>query len=225
MRYLLPELDIERFRHLDDLVRLNYQHHITGKWGFPHTYLSQIGTTFVGLSDDDVEYIESNNSATDQLNGVCFHAGQEAFKIWMNPELAPDSLLFEMTILHELCHGYLGPGTMHNRLWRRYYGVVLSMYSALVNPKLLDVDWQVRHIIRRYRTEDIPNEDYGVFDDACNFEVKAVKRRVESNINRVRMDLKALAEMRKGCLASTSSSTPTPAYLASLPRKAGMESL
>lgn len=220
MRYLLPKYDIKYFHRLDDLARLCYTDP-TGKGNLPTSSLRQIGDTEVGLSYDNLDYIEANSSPDDQLNGVCFHEGNNAFKIWLNPDMDPKSMLFDVTLLHELCHGYLGPNSMHGRDWRRYFGVALVMYSRLINPKFTDAEWQVRHTIRRYRTEEDPIEDFNVFNDGCNFEEKAVKLRVEANVGRIRTDLYQLQEMREGCHSSTSATTPTPAYLASLPRKAG----
>jgi hypothetical protein len=221
MRYLLPEYDIETFRGIDDLVRLCYHNPLNMLWGYPWYSLTQIGTTHEGLKPGDIQYIESNDAPDSQLNGVCFHDGSESFKVWLNPTLEPHSLLFELTLIHELCHGYLGSKKMHNAEWRAYYGKALILYSQLVNPALRDVEWQVKHIVRRYRSEELPEEAFAEHSLNAELELEAIIQDVNSNIRHIEQDFLQLKEMRNGCHASTSVTTPTPAYLASLPRKVG----
>lgn len=225
MRYLLPEYDLAAFQAIDDLVRMCYYNPLNKLWGYPWNSLGQISTTHTGLKLENIEYIQSNNGPGNQLNGVCFHDGSDFFKVWLNPSLEPHSLLFELTLIHELCHGYLGSDKMHNAEWRAYFGKVLILYSQLINPKLRDVEWQVKHTIRRYRSEELPDEQFSDYSLNCELELEAILKDVHSNIVNIERDFLQLKEMRKGCHASTSVTTPTPAYLASLPRKAGTESL
>jgi hypothetical protein len=221
MRYLLPEYDRGAFNSVDDLVRMCYHNPLNGLWGYPWHSLGQISTTHNGLKLENVQYIKSNNGPGNQLNGVCFHDGTDFFKIWLNPSLEPHSVLFELTLIHELCHGYLGSKKMHNAEWRAYYGKAVILYSQLINLNLRDVEWQIKHTIRRYRSEELPDESFADYSLNCELELEAILRAVNDNIVNIERDFLKLKEMRNGCHASTSVTTPTPAYLASLPRKVG----
>ncbi len=221
MKYLLTDYDRDQFNQLDDLVRLCYYNPLNGRWGFPWTQLSQIGTSLEGLEDDNARYIESNNSPSNTLNGVCFH-NRDYFKVWLNPDMASGDLLFELTLIHELCHGYMGP-VMHSLRWREFYGMAIIMYAHLLNPAFTNTDpeWQLKHTIRRYRNEEEDkNKLFAEHLEASNLELERTVGLVERNINRVTRDFKKLQEMRT-CQRSTSNTTPTPAYLASLPKKVG----
>ena len=226
MRYLLGEYDKDRFNQIDDLVRLCYFNPLNNLWGYPWKELSQIGTRMDGLAESDVQYIEANSSPVNTLNGVCFHKGDE-FKVWLNPDMTPGDLLFELTLMHELCHGYVGP-VMHGKAWRKYFGVCLIMYGWLLNEQFLhsDPEWQVKHPIRRYRTEEEdltkPFSDHMLASDS---ELEAVITVAENNKPRIARDFRKLQEMRKGCHESTSDMTPTPAYLAHQLKRVGTESL
>jgi hypothetical protein len=221
MKYRLNDYDRDAFHRIDDLVRLCHAD-TRDRLKDPWRGLEAIQTSEEGLTEGNITYIQENSGPGEYLNGVCFHnSPAHLFTVWINPELQPGSLLHELTLIHELCHGYLGPG-MHGRLWRRYYGVALVLYNELINPSLQDVDWQIKHTIRRYRSEEDPIEDYSDFVGGCISEQDAIQLRVNRNINRIRHDFERLQEMRKGCHASTSAITPTPAYLASLPKKVGM---
>lgn len=223
MRYLLPDYDVNRFQLIDDLVRLCYFNPLNNKWGYPWNQLTQIGVTHDGLSESNLLYIESNSDPVNTLNGVCFH-GPEDFKIWLNPDIDAGSLIFELTLLHELCHGYIGP-VMHGKTWRRYFGRVLILYGQLVDPDFQDAEWHVKHTVRRYWSEEHPKAAYSEQVIQSDLELETVISDVEKNYRRITEDFNQLQEMRKGCHASTSATTPTPAYLASLPRKVGTESL
>jgi hypothetical protein len=223
MRYLLTEYDRDRFNEIDDLVRLCYHNTLNGLWGYPWKELQQIGTTMDGLATTDVEYIESNSTPVSTLHGVCFHKGDK-FDIWLAPDMKPGDLLFELTLMHELCHGYIGP-SMHGHAWRKYYSVCLMMYGWLLNEEFLSQvpEWQVKHIIRRYRNEEEDfGKDFSEHLEASDKEMNRVVQFTERNRPRIIRDFHQLQEMRKGCHASTSRSTPTPAYLAQLQLKAGV---
>lgn len=226
MKYQLADFDPARFRKLDDLVRLCF-FDLSQVFKSPIYRLGQIGTTTEGLTPDDVKYVESNNSPVAQLNGVCFHgSGSKVFKIWMNPDMAPGSLLYELVLMHELCHGYLGP-QMHSRTWRRFFGRAILLYAELLNPsfKETDPEWQVKHTIRRYRGEQHPHDNYGDLVYHSELELEAITEDMERNITRLCQDFNQLQEMRQGCHGSSSNSTPTRVYLASALKKAGTESL
>jgi hypothetical protein len=222
MRYLLTEYDKDRFHTIDDLVRLCYFNPLNNLWGYPWKDLAQIGTDMRGLAQPDVQYIEANSSPVSQLNGVCFHKGDE-FQVWLNPDMPPGSLLFELTLIHELCHGYVGP-SMHGKIWRKYYSICLMMYGWLLNDDFLASvpEWQIKHTIRRYRNEEEDaGKQFSEHMEASDLEMNHVIQYTEQNKPRIARDFRKLQEMRKGCHASTSATTPTPAYLASLPKKAG----
>jgi len=220
MKYLLTEYDINRFYMLDDLVRLCYADPMN-KWGYGRNRLAQIGTTRNGLSESNINYIESNSDPVDTLNGVCFH-GAADFKIWLNPDIKAGSLLFELTLLHELCHGYIGP-LMHGKAWRRYFGRVLILYGEFINPDFQDAEWQLKHTVRRYWSEENPQAEYNKLVEQSHDELETVVYDVKHHRQRIERDYLRLQEMRESCRKSTSNSTPIPGYLASLLAKAGTE--
>lgn len=95
------------------------------------------------LTPTDRDYVQQN---TDCL-GVCF-SEDDVFDIWISPSLKdPSNSFYRDTVLHELCHGYLGEYT-HNVRWRRFFGKILYHYSDLVYP--LKVNPQVSRMITRY---------------------------------------------------------------------------
>lgn len=218
MRYLLRGFDVDRFYALDDLVRLCYR----DKWGrynYPWRTPRLLVDTEEGLTPGDLEYINSSEYSKDdpanQLNGVCFHeAGGESFKVWINPAMKPGDLLYELVLLHELCHGYLGPDILHGKEWRLYFGRVLSLYAILVNPTFYDVEWQVGWTLRRYLRESEPGIDTERFAKVFEQEKNWVTGAVTKYGPRIIQEYERLTEMRKGCHGFTSHTTPTPAYLA-----------
>lgn len=222
MKYLLSDFDPARFRKIDDLVRLCF-FDLSKTFTSPVYRLGQIATTTEGLGPDDVKYVESNNSPVNTLNGVCFHgSGSKAFKIWLNPDMATGSLLYELVLMHELCHGYIGP-QMHSQTWRRFFGRAILLYAELLNPsfKETDPEWQVKHTIRRYWGEEHPHENYGSLVYHSELELEKVVNDMERNITHLCRDFNQLQEMRKGCHGSTSAMTPKRVYLASALKKAG----
>lgn len=225
MRYMLHDYSETTFRSIDDLVRLCFRNEF-GARTLPFRGLSQIGNTYEGLSPANIDYIDRENSLNQPLNGVCFHSGKqpELFTIWMSPNLEPYSMTFEFVLIHELCHGYLGPTVLHGKQWRQYFGRTLLLYSKLINTLAEpDIDWQLKHIVRRYRTEDNLNEDFSSHVEMCNRELKWMYGFIEKYGNIITSEFHQLQEMRK-CQKFLSNSTPTPAYLASLRKKAGMAS-
>lgn len=216
MKYLLRGFDVDRFYELDDLVRLCYR----DQWGrinYPWRTPRLLVDTEEGLTPDNLQYIAgfSTDNPANQLNGVCFHEpGGETFKIWMNPALEPGSLLYEIVMLHELCHGYLGSNILHGKEWRLYFGRVLSLYPMLLNSTFQDAEWQVGHTIRRYLREGDPSITTEEFARTFEREKNWITEFVVKYGPRVIRDYEQLAEMRKGCHGFTSPSTPTPAYLA-----------
>jgi len=66
------------------------------------------------------------------------------FDIWVNPDVVDETDRFRATILHELCHGYIGVGKGHNEQWRRLHARVLYHYHYTVHtvdnwPALVDL--------------------------------------------------------------------------------------
>ena len=78
------------------------------------------------------------------------------FDLWFNPQHVENTPRFRATVLHELCHGYIGVGKSHNDQWRRLYTRVLCHYDATVAeidcwPSLVDLaNWRYT---KRGRTE------------------------------------------------------------------------
>jgi hypothetical protein len=89
-------------------------------------------------------YIENRGAET--LDAVAFEQPNGDFDIWVSPELDPETPYFHQTLLHELCHGYLGVLKGHNHLWKELYTRVLYHYNDLVED-LGDVTSFVNHIL------------------------------------------------------------------------------
>lgn len=88
--------------------------------------------------------------------GVCFQDGDN-FDIWISPSyIDPTKDLYIDTVLHELCHGYLGLYN-HNQRWKRFYGRVLYQYHALVKP--IDIEGLITTALDRY-TKQGQDESY-----------------------------------------------------------------
>jgi hypothetical protein len=69
---------------------------------------------------------------------------QREFDIWFHPEVVGTNPRFTSTVLHELCHGYLGVEKGHNEQWRRLHARVLYHYHWTVGsidhwPALVDL--------------------------------------------------------------------------------------
>lgn len=56
------------------------------------------------------------------------------FDLWFNPAVLDNTSRFQATILHELCHGYIGVDKGHNDQWRRLYTRTLFHYHNQVAP-------------------------------------------------------------------------------------------
>jgi len=55
--------------------------------------------------------------------------------IWFNPDVVDEiNHNFHATILHELCHVYLGTSRGHDKVWRRLYARVVFHYHHRVSP-------------------------------------------------------------------------------------------
>jgi hypothetical protein len=63
----------------------------------------------------------------------CAHNEYEA-DLWFNPLIVDGSDRFRATVLHELCHVYLGVKAEHGDRWRRLYARVLYHYHYEVSP-------------------------------------------------------------------------------------------
>lgn len=54
------------------------------------------------------------------------------FDLWFNPAVVDNGDRFRATILHEICHGYIGVEKGHTEQWRRLYARVLFHYHYTV---------------------------------------------------------------------------------------------
>lgn len=83
------------------------------------------------LKRQDREYAKANNGT----DAICFVGSRpETFDVWVNPNLNPDTAYFRETLVHELCHGYVGIAYGHRPRWRNFFARTLSHYDTLVSP-------------------------------------------------------------------------------------------
>lgn len=97
------------------------------------------------------------------LRAACIpvqHNGYE-FDIWVNPTIVSErDEPFKATLLHELCHGYLGTHMGHERSWRRFYTRTLWHYHRQIAPlshlePLVDlVFWRYTKRVKGERTHE-----------------------------------------------------------------------
>lgn len=95
-------------------------------------------------------YEQANSSAL--LRAACIPVQQNSyeFDLWVNPAIvsATDEP-FKATLVHELCHGYLGTSNGHERPWRRFYTRALYHYHRQIHP-LEHLDSLVDLVFWRY---------------------------------------------------------------------------
>lgn len=90
---------------------------------------------------DDLERVRrhvvtQSLSTQGELRGITFastHNGSE-FDVWINPSIVDaDNPNFRATVIHELCHVYLGTKRGHDKTWRRLYARALFHYHHVVS--------------------------------------------------------------------------------------------
>lgn len=102
-------------------------------------------------------------SQTTHLRAACVPVSHNAyeFDLWINPAIVSSTdEPFKATLLHELCHGYLGSHKGHERDWRRFYTRTLYHYHRQVHPlehleSLVDlVFWRYTNRVKDERTHE-----------------------------------------------------------------------
>ncbi|MFN2638063.1 MAG: SprT-like domain-containing protein, partial [Gemmatimonadaceae bacterium] len=76
-------------------------------------------------------------SQTGSVRGITFEAqhNRHEFDMWLNPDaVTEDNSNFRATLVHELCHVYLGTSRGHDKVWRRLYARALFHYHHAVSP-------------------------------------------------------------------------------------------
>jgi hypothetical protein len=119
------------------------------------------------LAPKDKSYILDNPSSL----GVCFKDNDSnSFDIWVSPSFDPNHIGYKDTVLHELCHGYLG-AYKHSHRWLRFFGRVLCAYDAIVEP----MENQLPNALRRYMDQH-PDENYGKYMERLEMEQTSIEK-------------------------------------------------
>lgn len=121
------------------------------------------------LNPIDQTYLVDNPESL----GVCFkETNSNTFDIWVTPAFRTNSDWYRTTVLHELCHGYLGL-YVHNHRWRRFFGRVLYHYQAIVQP--IGMETLLPNAIRR-DTEQGRDESWPKYLTRIEMEQTAIEK-------------------------------------------------
>lgn len=123
------------------------------------------------LAEENQEYVLSNP----EVLGASF-AHDSRFDIWLSPAYyVVDNDIYIDTLLHELCHGYLGVSTTcyHNQRWKRFFGRVLHHYHLVVRP--LDLDMLRTTMLKRY-TKQGADENYVKYLNRIDLELDTLDK-------------------------------------------------
>ncbi len=127
------------------------------------------------------------------LRAACIpvqHNGYE-FDIWVNADIVSSTdEPFKATLLHELCHGYLGTHKGHERSWRRLYARTLYHYHRQIHPlnhidSLVDLAfWRYTKRVEGERTKDFLKRLAQDKDDTMDY-ARAEEERVQRVFRRI----------------------------------------
>lgn len=164
MRYDLP-LSQEKFIQADRIVRAVLLHS-----GRVDVYSPDLVTCEEeDFSESEKKYIRENPGSL----GVCFKNHKvDTFDIWISPAFKSDSNAYKDTILHELCHGYLG-AYKHGHRWLRFFGRVLYAYDTIVEP--ISRETQLPNALLRYMKQH-SDEGYGKYMDRIDTEQTSIEK-------------------------------------------------
>lgn len=133
MKYNL-DFPIEDFKRADALVRATLL--ATGRvetWNS----VRRVTTETQDLERVRRPVVARSLSESGSVRGITFQAqhSRYEFDMWFNPDVvAEGNPNFEATIVHELCHVYLGTQRGHDKVWRRLYARALFHYHYAVSP-------------------------------------------------------------------------------------------
>lgn len=134
MKYLLDDFPFEDFTRADALVRATIL--ASGRvdtWNSIRRVTSD--SLHLAKSDRDkvTRSIDENGERLRAATIPCQHSATE-YDLWFNPDVVDDTGRFRATVVHELCHAYLGVECGHQERWRRLYARTLYHYHFAVEP-------------------------------------------------------------------------------------------
>lgn len=186
LKYDIPNFPVEAFMDADRLVRAVV---LSNGRGAP-IHFPRLVTHKRDTFDSDLpEYLKT---AGDGLDGQARGRGSQApFDMWINPKLDTSTAIFHETLLHELCHGYVGTDHGHERNWRQFFSRAIWHYNELVSPVSLSPGKRVEAMLKTYtrRTKSEQDSDLGIrlAGDKILFQrdTKAEKGRIYDLFNRM----------------------------------------
>ncbi len=133
MKYNLPGFPIEDFKRADALVRATL---LAGGrvdiWNTPRRVTSSIEDLPKFYRDKVTRCLNEG----EMLRGASNPSpnNRHEFDLWFNPDIVGTTDRFQATVLHELCHGYVGVEKGHESPWRRLYARTLFHHHHAVAP-------------------------------------------------------------------------------------------
>ena len=131
MKYNLDDFPLEDFTRADALVRATLM--AAGRvdvWNTVRRVTTKVEDLETCRRPVVIRHLEGN------INGLTFTSTHNVheFDLWFNPSwVNKDNPNFHATVLHELCHGYLGTHRGHDKTWRRLYARSLFHYHYAVS--------------------------------------------------------------------------------------------
>jgi hypothetical protein len=125
MKYEL-DFDVNEFKRIDRVVRATIlANGRVNTWNSPRL----VTTNNKALHKRHTAVCEEG--ANNDVRAICFRCthNPHEFDIWVNPILTSHDVHYRVTLLHELCHGYIGPEKGHGGQWRRLFARALIHYS------------------------------------------------------------------------------------------------
>lgn len=125
MKYAVDDFLKEDFERLDRIVRAVILS--SGRvevWNTPR----RVTTDSKDLAPAHRSVVARSMSETGDFRGLCFTCTNNPleFDLWFNPAIVDRyNSNFWATVIHELCHGYLGTQHGHDQVWRRLYARAL----------------------------------------------------------------------------------------------------
>lgn len=133
MKYNLPFPE-QDFTELDALVRATFL--ASGRIDQWHS-VRRVTTDIDDLERVRRPVVAQSLSEPGEIRGFTFTStyNPSEFDLWLNPSVVDTANPnFRATLIHELCHGYLGTKHGHDKVWRRLYTRVLFHYHHAVSP-------------------------------------------------------------------------------------------
>lgn len=134
MKYLLHDFPLEDFTRADTLVRATIL--ASGRvdqWNSVRRVTSDPAHLAKSDRDKVTRSVDTNGERLRAATIPCQHSATE-FDLWFNPDVINMSDRFKATVIHELCHVYLGVEQGHQERWRRLYARTLYHYHFSVEP-------------------------------------------------------------------------------------------